>query len=276
MQKILLSTMSLAALIVALPLALAADARIQGADVKVEGSAATLVPATEARLPKDALPGVKFISSEQFKQTKGPSESGVFIVDETTIPKNLQENLKAEGYRLQPDGKAVDAKGTPVAIFVRSMTYKIDPKQKQGALPGGLGRLAGAVGDLVISPAKAGTPFPFRCFTADLFAVFDLSGFCRWQRVHTMVEANGALSDGTCGAARPPTAITSVSVRAGFLPRNIATRTCTNCSRASTSREVGFGCFWPAIGGTPTMRHQGNLFDRADGARLDFVVDWHL
>ena len=276
MQKIFLRSAVLSGLMFSFPLALAADSPVTVLNANVKGTGVTLTPATVAGLPKGSVQGMKFTTTEQMKKTKGPTEVGVFMVDSESIPKNLQANLKEAGYQLQADGKAVDAKGNPIAVFVSSQTYRVDPKQKSGELPNMLQRFGQAIWNFAVTPAKAGNPYPFRCYTINLYAVYDLGGFCRWQRVHTFAEADGALADGTCGVARPETRISSISVRAGFLPSSISRRSCPNCSRASVSRQVGYGCLWPAIGGTPTMRHQVNMFDAVDGARIDGFWDWHL
>ena len=274
MHRVLVGSVTIAVTLLAISFAIAATTSPNVPDSQVGGPSSQEVPAKEAGLPKGSVPGVKFITTAEMKKTQGPKETGVFIVDSDAIPRSLQANLKKGGYTLQADGKAYDAKGTPVAVFVHSETFRV-ASGKSGGTTSPLDRFAEAIGDAAVSKAQAGVPFPFRCETLDLFAVFD-TGFCRYQRVHTFAEANGALGDGSCGAARPATSISIISVRAGFPTRDITRSTCPNCSQREVSREKHYGCWWPAIGGTPTMRHQVNMFDAADGTRLDCRFDWNL
>ncbi|MFM9864458.1 MAG: hypothetical protein ACKVRO_12700 [Micropepsaceae bacterium] len=268
---------SLVGALLVISVAFAAPTAPQGPKGPVSGMPVHAVPDGEAGLPKGSVAGVKFITTAEMKKATGPKESGVFIVDSDAIPRSLQANLKQGGYTLKADGNAFDAKGTPVAIFVDSKTFRVG-SGKSGGAASLLDRFAETIGDIAITRARAGVPHPFRCQTIDRFAVFD-TGFCRYQRVHTFAEANGALVGGACGAARPETSISSIVVRAGFPPTNIARRSCptaAGCSRAEASREIHYGCFWPGIGSTPTMRHQVNMFDAADGARIDCRHEWNL
>lgn len=242
--------------------------------ISEKSSSSKLVPPSVAGIPADQMPGAKLISSKDMAAMKEPLASGLYILDsEGAVPAGLDRKLKAAGLTLTPNGAVIDAKGKEKAVFVHSETYQLAGGGKQGSLPFTIERFAKNFGDAIIPSAEAADPYPFRCLTLDLFAVYE-RGFCRYTQVHTYAEANGLDGAGACGPARPATRISSIQVRAGFLPSSISRRSCTNCSERSVMREIHHGCFWPAIGGVPTKRHQVNMIDLADGARFDGVWDW--
>lgn len=246
-------------------------------DVKISGGQAIFVPLEKSGLPANSLPGVKFITSAQMAQMKEPKESGVFVVDGQAVPQGLAAQLKSVKYKLSPDGTLTRGDGEKLALFVHSLTYKLE-EQKQGQAPGLLERFASSIGSVLIPPAHAGDPHPFNCFTTNLWAVYQLRDFHRWQQAHTFAEANGALTDGSCGAGRPATAIDTIDVRAGFtnppLSPAVSRRACRNCQRAQIHRQNDFGYFWPAIGSTRTNVHQINMFDPSGRRRWDFYIEW--
>jgi hypothetical protein len=254
-----------------------AMAQPQALNVKITGGQAVYVPLDKAGSPASSLPGVKFISSATMAQMKGPTDSGLFVVDGQMVPASLGDQLKSQKYRLSPDGTLTDDKGEKLAAYVHSLTYKLATK-KQGELPGALDRFAAWVGNALIPPAYAGNPYPFDCFTTNLWAVYQLRDFHRWQQAHTYAEANGSLPDGTCGPGRPLTAIDSIQVRAGFTnaPSSpaLTVRSCRNCQRASVMRQNDYGFFWPAIGALRTNVHQINMFDPSGRGRWDFYIEW--
>jgi hypothetical protein len=268
------ATATLAAVTLSTPL-LAQDV---GVDVKISGGQATYVPLDKAGLPPSSLPGVKFITSAQMAKMKQPTESGVFVIDGRNVPQGLPEQLRSQQYTLSPNGTLTHGNGERLAVFVHSLTYKLGNK-KLGEPRGGIKRFADAIGVALVPSAHAGDPYPFDCFTTNLWAVYQLSDFHRWQQAHTFAEANGSLVDGSCGPGRPPTAIRFISVRAGFTnpagpPPALSLRECRNCQRSSVMRQNDFGFFWPAIGSTRTNVHQINMFDPTGRGRHDVYIEW--
>lgn len=268
----------IAAAFVAITMSTQLLAQNLGVTVKITGGQATYVPLEKAGLPSSSLPGIKFITTAQMAKMKGPTESGVFVIDGRAIPQGLAEQLRSQQFSLSPDGTLTRGDGEKLAAFVHSLTYKLNAN-KQGERSDSIKRFASAIGDALVPPANAGVPHPFDCFTTNLWAVYQLRDFHRWQQAHTFAEANGSLSDGSCGPGRPATAIESISVRAGFTnppgPAALSRRDCRNCQRSSVMRQNDFGFFWPAIGGTRTNAHQINMFDPSGRvSRWDFYVEW--
>lgn len=254
-----------------------AQAESRQLEIKIKGGTATYVPLEKAGLPQASLPGVKFITSDAMAKMKEPTESGVFIIDAQAVPRNMPTLLKQASFSLSPDGTLTNAKGEKIALFAHSLTYRLESGQKRTEVPS-LWQFASGVFDVIVPPARAGVPHPFSCFTTEIWAVYQVSAFHRWQQAHTYAEANGAEVGGTCGPARPDTAISSIRVEAGFVGLPAATTvtrsSCRDCVRRSVSRQHDFGYFWPAIGSTRRNVHQINMYDPSGIRRWDVRIEW--
>ncbi len=213
-------------------------------EYKVGGTLATQVPAREAGLPRDTLPGAKFISLGQWYEMREIPRTGLYLVDSENVPNGLAENLRKAGFRLSSDGLLRDAKGKLKALFIVSNLYQ--GNLKQGARDSGLRKFAQAALGTVLTPAQAGNPFRFACWSHSFWLEYS-DGFCRWQDLHSVADAFGPNIHNTCSGQLPHTNITSIEVRASIGGIN-AGHTCHNASSCSTEADWDIGCFWPAYG----------------------------
>jgi len=211
---------------------------------KVGGTLATPVPDREAGLPRESLPGAKFVTLAEWTKMRDIPRTGLYIVDSLNVPNGLPEDLRTAGFRLSPDGLLRDAKGKLKALFIVSHLYQ--GGLKQGSLDSRFAKFAEAAMGAVITPAQAGNPFRFACWSHAFWLEYS-DGFCRWQDLHSVADAFGPNINNTCSGPLPHTHITSIEVRASINGINAA-NTCTNATTCSTMAEWNIGCFWPAYG----------------------------
>ncbi|MEI9992149.1 MAG: hypothetical protein WDM86_19185 [Rhizomicrobium sp.] len=209
------------------------------------GTLTAPVPARESGIPREKLPGAKFVTLEQWTRMREIPRTGLYIVDSENVPNGLPEDLRDAGFRLAPDGLLRDAKGQLKALFVVARLYQ-GGIGKQGALGRGFEKFAQAALGMVVTPAHAGNPFRFACWSHAFWLEYS-NGFCRWQKLHSVADAFGPNIGGTCSGQLPHTKITSIEVRASIGGIN-AGQTCANASSCSTQAEWDIGCFWPAYG----------------------------
>jgi hypothetical protein len=215
-------------------------------------------------LPRAEAPYAKFTTMDAIKQIDlARTATGVFIVDTDYVPRDLPEIMRMKGLTAAKDGRLTDANGEAVALLIQGETYLAQgPSGRQTSL-------LDKVSDLLIPPAKAASPFPWRCFSFSPWAIYH-GGFHRWYEAGTSIGAYGADGAGQCSGASPRTNIDFLQARAavGF-PGN--QNFCFTCTTQSAYDTWDVGYFWPAHG-IPTTTHSGVW---ADG-RFSFSRTAHL
>jgi len=238
----------------------------------VRGSSGRLLTGKEAGLPLSALPGAKFISSDEWQKMREIPKTGLFIVDADYVPANLPDALKEDGYSLDKNGTVVDRERKPRAIFILPQTYELSGKQSDRQ--GWLGRLRSFAGGF-IGEARAGNPYWFACYSAQAWLVYS-NGFCRYQDLKTKGWAWGPHAGGGCAWPLPATNISSIEVWAWIHGADFQDRTCANCSSKGVTATWNIGCFWPAYGSS-SFENYANLHDNdpAHGnPRADAYWSW--
>ena len=222
----------------------------------VRGTDAKRLTGEAAGLPRTAIPGARFISSDEWQKMREIPKTGLFIVDADYIPGNLPEELKSEGFRIDGNGNVVDAKNTPRAIFILPQTYELSGKGsgRQGSLDGSRSFAGGIIGT-----AQAGNPYWFACYSAQAWLVYS-NGFCRYQDLKTKGWAYGPKAGGGCGWPVPATNISSIEVWAWIKSHAFKSASCGNCSSKGVTASWDIGCFWPAYGST-FFENYANLQD---------------
>ncbi|MEJ0041695.1 MAG: hypothetical protein WDM81_05565 [Rhizomicrobium sp.] len=227
-------------------------------EYKIGGTLTTPVADREAGLPRETLPGAKFVTLAEWTRMREIPRTGLYIVDSANVPNGLAEDLRTAGYRLSPDGVLRDAKDQPKALFIVSRLYQ-GGLTKRGALDSGFTKFARAALGMVITPAHAGNPLWFACWSHSFWLEYS-NGFCRWQKLHSVGDAFGHNIHNTCSGQLPHTKITSIEVRASIGGIN-AGKTCKNASSCSTQAEWDIGCFWPAYGSS-SLTNFASLIDK--------------
>ena len=241
----------------------------------IRGTPARRLSGKEAGLPRDAIPGVHFISSAEWSRMKEVPKTGLFIVDADFIPGNLNETLKERGFRLERNGELFDNSGKQKAIFILPLAYELSTKPgRQGWLEQ-LKNYAQNAWRRVIGEAHAGSPYYFACYSASAWLVYS-DGFCRWQNLWTQGWAYGPKAGGGCGWPVPATNISSIQTWAWIHGVDFESSSCSNCSTKSVMANWSIGCFWPAYGGA-FFENYANLRDNdpAHGnPRADAYWSW--
>lgn len=249
--------------------------------LRVEGGRAVEVSGADAGYAFAAFPGVKRITRSALSSMRDIPKTGLFIVDADYVPVTLMEDLKADGYELREDGALVDAEGELATMFVRPETFKvmqtsIGPDQRFFQEPsppsqpddrGGIGKqgslspmpdmleqpiwsrledLLNGIGDTLISPAHAASPFPFTCFSWYWRWKYN-GGFCRDYRAWTDAYSWGPGPGGGCSGPLPHTNITYIRAYARAAG-DVDDKYCYNCDQRHASAKYKIGCFWPAHG----------------------------
>jgi len=217
-----------------------------------EGGKLITLKDSEMGLPRNALPGAKFITYAQWKDMKEIPKTGLYLVNMTSVPRELPGRLKTEGFTLKQDGTLLDASGKPVAVFTSTQYYQVQADNKVGANPRGLRSSSNSFA------ASPGSPYAFRCVAASGWNVYD-GGFCRDYVARTYADAYGFDERGGCSRLSPHTRIESIETRAEIRGRRDLD-TCRDCINASSRARWDIGCWWPAHGGASSF-HFVNLFD---------------
>jgi len=227
----------------------------------IRGTQARRLSGKEAGLARDAVPGVHFVSSEEWSRMREIPKTGLFIVDADFIPGNLEATLKERGFRLEKNGDLFDSEGKPKAIFILPLAYELATKPG-GGRQGWLERLqhfAHNAASGVIGEAHAGSPYYFACYGASAWLVYS-NGFCRWQNLWTQGWAYGPKAGGGCGWPVPATNISSIQTWAWIHGVDFEFRSCNNCSTKNVMANWSIGCFWPAYGSV-SFENYANLQD---------------
>ena len=227
------------------------DNRIYKQEVKFEGARPVELKGKAAGLSLSALPGARYVSSEDLHKEKTPIKSGLLLLDMDFVPHELPKNLAEEGYTLLKNGKMRDAKGNPVLMILRAQVFALYD-EKQGALTLDQGQKKSWL-DVLVPTAKAGNPYPLRCATWAWRRTYN-GGFCRSITARTSADAWGPDEAGGCGPNRPHTRIDYIETRAEI--GSLRDRdSCTNCDSELSRRTWNIGCFWPAFGGGSTFHY---------------------
>ncbi len=213
----------------------------------------------KAGLPAEKLPGVKFLKAGESAQLDmAKQKSGLYVVGVDFVPGDLPRALKAFGYTLRQDGRLLDRNREPIVALVTSEVYLIG-KPAEGTKTGEATRprsfdLFASLSDLLVPPAEAASPFPWRCYSFTPWAVYH-GGFHRWYDARTWASAYGADGGGGCSWASPLTNIDYIQTRAAVgWPGN--EDHCFGCN-SEYSRDIwDVGYFWPAHG-IPITTHSG-------------------
>jgi hypothetical protein len=212
-------------------------------------------------LPKDKLPGAKFISFSEWEKMKNIPKTGLFLVDTQSIPPELPAQLKEEGYELSKDGKLTTKDKKPVAIFIKPDYFSVAPSKDEKSATGLLNNL--------FNNAYAGNPYPFRCFSVSPWSIYH-GGFCRDYQAKTTAHAYGVDRSNNCSSSSPHTRIEYIETRASIGGRSDRD-SCRNCDQESSSVEWDIGCWWPAHG-RASGRHFLNMKD--GGIELTREFSW--
>jgi hypothetical protein len=217
-------------------------------------------------LPRTQAPYAKFVTMDAIKQMDfARTATGVFIVDTDYVPRELPEILRMKGLNPTQDGRLLDANGEPVALLIKSETYLAQgPSNRQTSL---LDKMT----DLLIPPAKAASPFPWRCFSFGPWAVYH-SGFHRWYEAGTNIAAYGADGGGGCSGASPLTKIDFLQARATVGAPG-AQNSCFTCATQSAYDTWDVGYWWPAHG-TPATFHSGIWADGSFSFSRTASLSW--
>lgn len=222
--------------------------------LSVEGAKVMPLKDSAMGLPKNALPGAKFVTYAQWKSMKEIPKTGLYLVNMTSVPGELPGRLKEEGYTLKQDGTLLDETGKPIAVFTSTQYYELQVDKNTGSIP--VSRPS--FGNSFASATSVGDPYDFRCVATSGWNVYH-GGFCRDYVVRTYADAYGF--DERCGCSRlsPHTRIESIETRAEM--RRFRDRdSCRACDAESSRTTWDLGCFWPAHGSNSSF-HYANLTD---------------
>ncbi|HEC13006.1 MAG TPA: hypothetical protein ENI80_07110 [Acidiferrobacteraceae bacterium] len=225
--------------------------------IKFEGAKHKELTGKAAGLPLSALPGARFITSQELRRTANPIETGLLLLDMDFVPTDLPQRLKKEGYKLTKSGRLLDKDKQPVLMVMRAHVYALYGDNKAAKQQG---IQWSKTVDYLVPSANAGNPYPLRCATWAWRKTYN-GGFCRSITAQTWVDAWGPSADGSCGADRPHTRIEYIETRAhvsGAEDRD----TCRNCDSEYSRDYWNIGCFWPAFGGGMTS-HYAHVRDGA-------------
>lgn len=232
--------------------------------LRVEGAKLVTLKDAAMGLPKSALPGAKFITYAQWKDMKDIPKTGLYLVNMSSVPRELPARLKEEGYTLKPDGTLLDQAGNNVAVFTSTQYAELQAQQKTG----NVGVSTRTSRNSFAGGAYA-EPYAFRCVATSGWNVYH-GGFCRDYVARTFADAYGVDESGRCSRLSPHTRVESIETRA---EKGTARDrdTCRACDSESSRATLELGCFWPSRGSSSSF-HFVNFFDL--GIRFTRAWTW--
>lgn len=215
--------------------------------LRSHGLQATKLKGRQAGKPVSELKGAKSVTRAQLAAMKEIPKTGLYLLDLDHIPPGLIDDLKANGYQLEANGRLTQ-NGREVALVVHGETFKVTPSKTSAGLMDWAGRtlLQALHGPLYVEEAEAASPFPWACGSW-YFSWHYNGGFCRDYTAWSNAYAWGAGPGGGCSDPKPLTRIQYISTYAsigshtGFDYRYDA-------DQSHTSAKWDIGCFWPAHG----------------------------
>lgn len=218
--------------------------------VKSQGLEVRELHGKAAGKPLSSMPGAKALARGRWAEMKDIPKTGLYLVDLDHVPPGLEEDLKSNGYRLDPDG-TLTKNGEPVALFVHGETFQMKPEKKAsspgGQQDGALAKVTGWLSQLsspLVSEAEAANPFPWACGSW-YFRWEYHGGFCRDYHAWSHAYAWGPGSDGVCADPKPLTRIEYISTYAA-VSGNTDWDYFYNADQSHSEAVWDIGCFWPA------------------------------
>jgi len=199
----------------------------------------------QAGKPISSMRGAKAINRQQWTAMKEIPKTGLYLVDLDHVPPGLEEDLHQNGYRLAEDG-TLTQNGKPVALFVHGETFHIGPAKAATWLGRTMSQIATATDSLLVSEARAATPFPWACGSWYFKWQYD-GGFCRDYKAWSDAYAWGAGPNGSCADPKPLTRVQYISTYAS-IGSNSGFNYHYDADQSHASAEWDIGCFWPAHG----------------------------